>query len=314
MAPGALALAGKYFNRPDYLKAACKLAKRFYESDVSAGVTTAGPGEILQCPDSESAFAMLESFVVLYEITRSKNWLPMAEQMANQCMTWCASYDYHFPPESWLGRLDTRATGSVWANVQNKHSAPGICTLSGDSLLKLWRATGNSLYLDLLQEIAHNLPQYLSREDRQVGDPASMKPGYMCERVNFSDWEERQNIGDSLFGSCWCEISLMLTAAEIPGLYVQPDTGFFKVFDHVDAIAVGNGQNSLDLLLSNPTKFDAVVKVLIESSETAATHPLGANFLFGAPTVTIPAGASITARFTLPGSADVLVRSFDPLG
>ena len=37
--------------------------------DVQAGVTVGGPGEILKCPDSESAFAMLESFIVLYEVT-----------------------------------------------------------------------------------------------------------------------------------------------------------------------------------------------------------------------------------------------------
>ena len=51
----------------------------------------------------------------------------------------------------------------------------------------------NALYLDQIQETAHNLTQYLARADRPVGDPQIMQPGWMCERVNFSDWESRDN-------------------------------------------------------------------------------------------------------------------------
>jgi hypothetical protein len=154
--------------------------------------------------------------------------------------------------------------------VQNKHSAPGICTLSGDALFKLYRYTGNKLYLEQIQETAHNLTQYLSRADRPVGDPQVMKPGYMCERVNFSDWEGVHNIGGSLFGSCWCEVSLLLTAVEIPGIYVQPDTGVLCVFDHVDAEIVRADGDTAVLRCTNPTKFDADVRVFAERSSSMA--------------------------------------------
>jgi len=226
---------------------------------------------------------------VLYEVTSDRLWLTRAEAMAAQCMTWCASYDYAFPPDSWLGRLDAHAAGSVWANVQNKHSAPGICTLSGDSLFKLFRYTGNLLYLDQIQETAHNITQYLARADRPVGDPQIMKPGWMCERVNFSDWEGRDNIGGSLFGSCWCEVSLMLTTVELPGVYVQPDTGLVCAFDHIDARLVDRGGGQMVLECHNPTRFDARVRVFIEPSSAAATI-LGQAAALRWPVLDIPAG------------------------
>ena len=60
-APAGLALASQYFDDPRYLDVAAKSAELFYTRNTCAGVTTGGPGEILQCPDSESAFGLLES-------------------------------------------------------------------------------------------------------------------------------------------------------------------------------------------------------------------------------------------------------------
>lgn len=289
MAPGALALAGQYSGCPEYVEVAVALARQLDERDVAAGITTGGPGEILKCADSESAFAMLESFVVLYEVTGDGHWIQRAKAMAAQCLTWCASYDFAFPPESPFGRLDIRAAGSVWANVQNKHSAPGICTLSGDALLKLFRYTGERIWLEQIQEIAHNLPQYVSRADKPVGEPPAMRPGYICERVNFSDWEGRGNIGGSLFGSCWPEVSMLLTAVELPGIYVQPDTGLLCVLDHVEARLLGAEDEAARLEVRNPTAFDAEVRVLAESS-AEATRILGQAAALRWPVLEIPAG------------------------
>ena len=293
MAPGALAVAGQYFDRHDYVETAEAIAAHLDERDVQAGITTGGPGEILKCADSESAFAMLESFVVLYEVTRNDHWLDRAEAIAAQCLTWCASYDYVFPPGSWLGQLELRAAGSVWANVQNKHSAPAICTLSGDALFKLFRYTGNRLWLEQIRETAHNLPQYVSRADRQVGDPQVMKPGYICERVNFSDWEGQENIGGSLFGSCWPEVSLLLTVAEVPGIYVQPDSGLLCTFDHLDVRLVQSDGKTATLECHNPTAFDAAVRVFAERAADSRTM-LGQAAGLRWPVFTVPAGVRRT--------------------
>ncbi|MEN6370679.1 MAG: hypothetical protein ABFD64_01570 [Armatimonadota bacterium] len=283
-APAGLALAAKYFDEPKYLDIAIKSAEQFYNQDTRAGITTGGPGEILQCADSESAFGLLESFVVLYEITQDRIWIERAEDMANQCASWCVSYDYKFPPESLFGRLDMRATGSVWANVQNKHSAPGICTLSGDSLLRLYRATGNTFYLDLLMDIAHGLTQYLSRPDRPVGN---MPSGWMNERVNMSDWEK--NIGGIFDGSCWPEVSLMLTYSEVPGIYIRRDTGQTWVFDNVEVRNVEKLGSGLKLTVHNPTNFDARVKLFAEVN-AALSKPLSRYPLLHCSEVFVPAG------------------------
>jgi hypothetical protein len=246
----------------------------YFDAYVRKGFTTGGPGEICQCPDSESAFGLLESMVALYEATGSRDWIDKASDMANQCFSWCVSYDYQFPSLSTFGGLDMKTTGSVYANVQNKHAAPGICTLSGVSLLKLFRATGDKKYLELLQEITHNMTQYLSREDRPIPavDGRIMPPGWMNERVEMSDWLEP--VGEVFFGSCWCEVSTMLSFTEVPGVYVQPDTGLVCAIDHVNAEIMENSGTEILLRLANPTRHDAEIKLLCESSDQMV-YPLG---------------------------------------
>ena len=214
MACGGLARAYTFFGREEYLKTAKECARLYCDRDLLHGYTTGGPGEILQCPDSESAFALLESLVVLYETTREKEWLDLASYAADFCSSWVVSYNYQFPAESEFGRLGMKTIGSVFANAQNKHSAPGICTLSGDCLRRLAQYTGNSRYLELYHDITQNIGQYLSRPDRPIltwdNPPKRMPDGTMCERVNMSDWEGYSCIGGVFYGSCWCEVSAML--------------------------------------------------------------------------------------------------------
>jgi len=127
-----------------------------------------------------------------------------------------------------------------------------------------------------------------------------MRPGYLCERVNFSDWEGRSNIGGSLFGSCWPEVSLLLTVAELPGIYAQPDTGLLCVFDHTEARWVDADGGALALACRNPTAFDAEVRVFVESSATAG-EILGQAAALRWPVLEIPAGE--TRVLTLPKTA-----------
>lgn len=276
MAVGGLALCGELFGEARYTAVARAAGDDYYRRFTLAGITTGGPGEILQCPDSESAFALLESCIALYETTGDRSWIGRAEAAADQCISWCVSYDFEFPSGSTFGRLGMRTAGSVIANVQNKHSAPGICTLSGDSLLKLFRATGKPRYLMQLRETAHNLPQYLSRADRLVRgwDGKDMPAGYMSERVNMSDWEGAELVGEALPLSCWCETSNMLAYAELPGIYAQPDTGLICVLDHVECVLEAAAGGEKTLRITNPTAWPATVKLLAESAEEAAV-PLG---------------------------------------
>ena len=83
-------------------------------------------------------------------LTGEDHWLVKARHIAHQCTSWCVSYNFEFPASSPFGRLGFHTAGAVYPNVQNKHAAPGICVLSGDSLLRLFRATGERFYLELL--------------------------------------------------------------------------------------------------------------------------------------------------------------------
>jgi len=294
-APGGLALASKWFADDGYLGIARAAAQDYYDRDVRRGVITGGPGEILSAPDSESTYALFESFVILYEVTLEPKWLDMARDTLRQLATWVVSYDHVFPEGSSLQKAGVRSTGAVWANVQNKHAAPGFCTASGDALLKYWRATGDALALDLLRDVAHALPQFMSRVDRPLSE--RMRPGWICERVNMSDWEGPEAVGGNVFFSAWPEVSLMATAVEVPGLYVQPDTGFYCVFDHIEVEHLGQENGKLKLRLNNPTQFPARVRVLCEHS-TATRQPLGLNALHNGHTVDIAPGQTRIESFS----------------
>ena len=73
---------------------------------------------------------------------------------------------------------------------------------------------------------------------------------------------------------------------EIPGLYVQMDTGLICAIDHIEASVVENTPLHLAVKVTNPTAFPAKVKVLAENSADTA-RPLGQNALFGCPQIVL---------------------------
>lgn len=289
--PAGLALAGEYFNNKEYLRVAEESAANFEEKYIQKGWTLGGPGDALQAPDSESCYGLLISYVTLFEVTGNRHWLGCAEEVANLFSTWVVSYDFKFPDTSLFGRLGIQSTGAVYANAQNKHAAPGICTYSGVELLKLYRATDNKLYLNLLHDIAHNITQYLSLEDRPIG---KMPVGWMGERVNMSDWLE--GVGEIVYHSTWAEISNMLTFIEIPGLYIRPDQELLCVFDHVEAEIISSSSKSILVKVFNPTRYDAAVKCLAENTREIK-KPLGQNALYNCQVIELKSGESKTLEF-----------------
>lgn len=296
--PAALALAAEAFNDDSLRQVARETGEDFWQRFKRQGFTTGGPGEILSAPDSESAFGLLESFVTLWETTGERVWLVRAEAAADYCATWCVSYDFAFPPGSTFGALQMSSTGTVIANAQNKHSSPGICTLSGDSLFRLFRATGRRFHLDLVREIATSLPQFVSRSDRPITarqQAKDMPPGWICERVNLSDWLEP--VGEIFHGSCWSEVSLLLTALELPTIYFRPDTGLLVSLDHIEARISARSEDLWTLEITNPTAFPAQVRLLTENAEAAA-RPLATGTCAALPAVAVAAGQ--TVRTQLP--------------
>lgn len=216
---GALVRAWRYFADEKYLKIAKLSGEKYYRNFVAKGYTYGGPGEALCAPDSESAYAMLESMILLYEAEREEKWLKYAKDSLHLLSSWVMPYSYEFPEDSGFARLGINTVGSVFANAQNKHSAPGICTASGDAIYKLYKYTNCKEYLNLLRDIVFFMPQCVSTEDRPFYSwdriPRRLPNGWICERVNTSDWEGAMRIGEVFYGSCWCETSVLLTFSEL---------------------------------------------------------------------------------------------------
>lgn len=288
--PAALCAAERRFGTGRFVETARESAEFFYQNFTRNGFSTGGPGDALQCPDSESSYALVESFIELNQITLDPLWLARAGEAARQFATWVVSYDYRFPLNTEFGKLGIKTTGAVFANSQNGHASPGICTHSGVGLLKLFRATGDARYLDLLSDITRFLPQTVSREDRPIYDKQGqpLPSGWINERCNTSDWDD--NLGGVFYGPCWCEVSALLTRAEVPGIYAQPDTRRISVLDHLDV----TWSDDDGLKISNPTAWPARVTLLMETSARALHDPLPAPYKL--PVVEISAGATLEWR------------------
>ncbi len=217
LVPAGLLLAAEYFKEDHYRQAAEEIGEMFDRKVLQTGVIGGGPGEILSAPDSESAYALLESYMMLYEKTGQETWLKRARFAAAIYTTWCMPYDYPFPEGSMFQEAGMVTTGAVWANVQNKHGAPGPCTFSGSAMARLSRALNDPIYLRISEDTRSNIPQYLSRANRPLWNYDRSKaspPGFMCERVSTCDWEGFDKIGGVYETGCWCEASLLLMKAD----------------------------------------------------------------------------------------------------
>ena len=173
-----------------------------------------------------------------------------------------------------MGRSNCHATGSIFASSQNNHSAPGLYILSGDFLLKLYRATGDQRFAEFYKDLAHNTIQYVNTSYNPTIRKGS--EGATSERVNLSDWEGRGEIGNTWPGSSvrsWETLEL-LTSLQNPGIYIRNDTGEILVLDHIEASITKRDKKSVTIRVSNPTPYDAKVSVLSENADQAK-NPLG---------------------------------------
>jgi hypothetical protein len=158
-------------------------------------------------------------------------------------------------------------------------------------LLKLYRASGDPFFLNLLRDIAHAIPQFMSwKEHPQQG----FHDGWISERCDLNDWLE--GIGETFAYSCWAETSMLLTSVELPGIYVNLDTKQIFSLDHIRATLSKSFNGKISISLYNPTIYDAKVKVLAESRQEAG-KPLGMNAFLNWPKVDVPAGKTVTIKF-----------------
>lgn len=305
IAPGGLARASDYFGKPEWMKVAKDAANYYYQRDVvKQGLTGGGCGDISMDSDSESAFGFLQSLMDLYDKTQDKTWLQKAKVEAALCSTWVLSYDEVFPPQSQIGKLNAHMAGAVWASIQNKHSAPGICCSSAEYLFRLARATGDRSYADLINDIQHahaeavNIPPGHITTNNLVG--SSM------ERIQPSDAEGKGAIGNFInTRNSWTETNGMLMALELPGIYVMTDKSKLITFDHVNVTLAKKTANAIFIEVENPTSYDANVAVFAESFAQSQKPLPDAAFLHW-PKIMVKAGQKVQIMIT--GDNKVSVR------
>ena len=285
MAIGGLALAANYFNEPEFLKVAQDAAGYYYRRDfLGQGFTSGACSDIMQNADSETAAGFMSALLALHETTGDRRWLELSRNLANLVATWTVSYDYELPKDTELGSLGAKLAGVYWASTQNKHGAPGICTSSGDALFKIYRATGDRRYAELLRDIAGAWQE-------------GVKPGGgIGERLTYCDADSRGNRGGGDGDNGWCVLNGILMAMELPGIYVRTDQDELFVFDHVEAQVLQRDKQGVTLKIVNPTKFDAQVAVFVEDGPQAQ-RPLGITGFLKWPKVAVKAGA--TTQVTL---------------
>ncbi|HIQ97401.1 MAG TPA: hypothetical protein IAB26_12670 [Candidatus Limivivens merdigallinarum] len=140
----------------------------------------------------------------------------------------------------------------VQGDTASAATDPGICTLSENSILKLYHATGEKRYLKWLSYISRALPQFVSLTERRIRilDGRLLQPGYMNERVQASDWEGKETVGGFLYGDNWPDVSMMLNYVEILGIHVNVKEKKLWCFDHITA--KWQDEEKKSLMIKNP--------------------------------------------------------------
>ena len=275
---GGLALASDYFKNPEYLAVAKKAADYYYQRDfVKQGQTTGACADILQNADSETAFGFTAALMALYDVTGDEAWLEKSRNAANLAATWIVSYDYELPEiHCARARSGQNSPGAVWASTQNKHAAPGACTTSCDALMKIYRATGDTRYAELMRNI-------LRAHDE------AFHGGGGTERLTYCDADSR---GENPPGSNgWTEINGAFMAEEIPGIYLRTDGDMLYVFDAVVVKTLKRDATGVTLADHESHQFAARVSILAENAGQAK-QPLGRAVFLKWPKVEIDPGGS----------------------
>ena len=260
---GALALGAGLPNGKEYLAVAREAADAYYQRYVETGWLAGGPLDIGISSDSESATAILESFVTLYEADRNPQYLKYAQMAADILASWVVSYNAPFPAGTDCDRIKLQTVGGVLANSRNHHIGPTAATTSGDMFLRLYRYTGRADYLRVLQNIVSGLPQYLCIQPGQFG---KMAVGMMSEQYNMTDeLGTRGHIWE--VNASWGATGLLLSYGALPSIYVDRPRRTLAVFDQLKVDADFDAQR---LSISNATPYEARISVATEADHRAA--------------------------------------------
>jgi len=176
--------------------------------------------------------------------------------------SWVVSYNAPFPPGTDCANAGIQTVGGVLANSRNHHIGPTMATSSGDAYWRLYRYTGESAYLRVLENVVSGLPQYLCCTP---GEFPEMRVGMMSEQYNMTD--ELGTRGHVWHvNASWGETGLLLSYGSLPSIYVDRPRRNLAVFDQLTANADFDAQK---LKVSNATPHEARVSIGLETDQRA---------------------------------------------
>jgi hypothetical protein len=112
-----------------------------------------------------------------------------------------------------------------------------------------------------------------------------------------NDWQDDIPIGEIHDGAAaWCETALLMTYTELPGLYVRPDDGFYKMIDNMDITQVKKTKGKLLISVKNPTNYPGKLKIFSEK-KADLNKPLDELYLYNCRQELINAGETKVFSF-----------------
>ncbi|SFJ51394.1 hypothetical protein SAMN04487936_102467 [Halobacillus dabanensis] len=172
----ALLEGAKYFDSRVYRDAAVK-AGHYYQSFILDEFIYGAPEDVHLTPTSEDAYNAVVSYVLLYESDFDNKWLELARRAAEWMMTFRWSYNLEFPEHTMLKQLDFRSRGADQASPSNQH-LHNYGLFCVPEMLRLWKYTEDSYFLDRTRDNLACFLQCIARED---GDFNAYK-GMVTER------------------------------------------------------------------------------------------------------------------------------------
>lgn len=256
LAIGALAVGAAEYGRPEFLDSAHEMAEHYYTQRIALAQCYGSCQDIINSIDQEGIGDLIDSFVVMYEQTRSPVYLHYASAAADLIATWVLTQNVTYPAGSRLAQLGIEPLGAMTASVQNLVGTPGLCIDSGSALLRLAEYTGDWFYAELLADILRACPQMIVRDPQLWGLPL----GAMTESLNAND--ALADFGDAYLADCgWVPTALLAAWIEVPSVYVDPAAGTVgrvHVFDHLEARLTTGAVE-----ISNPTGYPARATVQV---------------------------------------------------
>ena len=234
---GRLVRAARYFNEPQvsYRKPK-RLAGHFVKNDLRNGVHLRRPG---RCPRRSRQRIRLRPGGIVCRTPagdrqRRMGQLPRATRSASvprgSSVTITASRKI---PRSAQDQCPQHRRGLGQCSEQARGTG-GLRAFRGQSVQTLARHRRRDGARTCSATLPTAVPQYLSRA-RPPARHHSTRAGCANASTSATGKAENNVGGNITFGAVWCEIALMLTTAEIPGVYVNTDTKRVVVFDHVEA-------------------------------------------------------------------------------